>query len=179
LNLYSKNLGVAFFFATAALAVALSSLQSPAAGAHQHKADAPSSSSTATPLRAASTSVAPATAPPATQSAIAPGAPDLRGVHDPESPFGEVAAVPANPRSAAQFARAMREFKAGRRTAAFGMFTRLADDGDAEAARVALLMVRYGDALYGAGWGASQEQIDYWLAISRKPMPRFLAESGD
>ena len=196
MNLYSKNLGVAFFFATAALAVALSSLQSPSAGAHQphqHKADAPSS--TATPVQGAGLAAQtanPAAASATTQSAMPlaaqlaapspaglPGAPGVRNVHDPEAPFGEVAAVPANPRNAARLARAMHEFKSGRRTSAFGMFARLADDGDAEAARVALLMVRYGDELYGAGWGASQEQIDYWLAISRKPMPRFLAESGD
>lgn len=165
MNLYSKNLSVALFFATSALAVALSSLQSPSAGAHQHKAGAPSAQAAAVQANAANA--------PAAATAI-PGP----GVADPEAPFADLAA-PANPRASAQFALAMREFKAGRRTAAFGMFMRLADDGDAEAARVALLMVRYGSELYGAGWGASQEQIDYWLAVSRKPMPRFLAESGD
>lgn len=166
MNLLSKNLSVALFFATSAFVLILSGLPAPSAGAHQHKAPAPPAD-----IAAVRNGTAPPIATPAT-AASAIAAPD-------DLPTGEFLARPDNPRSQAQFARAMQEFKAGRRTAAFGAFMRLADDGDAEAARVALLMVRYGSELYGAGWGASQEQIDYWLAISRKPMPRFLAESGD
>lgn len=79
----------------------------------------------------------------------------------------------------AQFAQALRELKEGRATAAYGDFSRLADQGDAESARIALIMLRYGTERHGATWGASQPQIDHWMQLARQPMEPLMAESGD
>jgi hypothetical protein len=79
----------------------------------------------------------------------------------------------------AQFAQALQELKEGHATAAYGDFMRLADHGDAESARIALLMLRHGQEAYGTGWGASQPQINHWMQLARQPMPPLVAESGD
>jgi len=79
----------------------------------------------------------------------------------------------------AQFAQALRELREGRNTAAYGDFSRLADRGDAESARIALIMLRYGTEMHGTAWGASQPQIDHWMKLARQPMQPLVAESGD
>lgn len=93
--------------------------------------------------------------------------------------FSASAAHPQPDASQADFDHAVGEFKQGRRTAAYGEFARLADRGDAESARIALLMYRHGEELYGTAWGASQPQLDRWTALARRPMPRVVAVSGD
>ena len=79
----------------------------------------------------------------------------------------------------AGFLQALDEFRDGKRTAAYGHFAQLADAGDAESARMALMLLRHGPRLYNAGWGASQPQIDRWMKLARGPMEPLLAESGD
>jgi len=77
------------------------------------------------------------------------------------------------------FDAALAEFKDGRRTAAYGHFAQLADAGDAESARIALVLLRHGPEMAGTAWGASQPQIDNWMRLARQPMEPIVAESGD
>ena len=77
------------------------------------------------------------------------------------------------------FQQALAEYKAGHRTIAYGQFMRLADQGDAESARIALMLLRHGEEMHGTAWGASQPQIDRWIRLASQPMPRIVAESGD
>lgn len=78
-----------------------------------------------------------------------------------------------------EFSQALDDYKDGKRTAAYGQFARLADRGDAESARMALILLRHGQKLHGTAWGASQPQIDHWMKLARGPMPPLVAESGD
>ena len=90
------------------------------------------------------------------------------------------AATPSsNAASDAAFNRAAQQYRNAEWSAAYGRFAALADKGHAEAARIALHMLRHGTKLYGHEWGASQPQIERWakLALQRMEAPR--AESGD
>lgn len=91
--------------------------------------------------------------------------------------FAAYPAKPADPHY--MFQQALEEYKAGRATSAYGKFMTLADAGDPEAARIALIMLRHGPEMYGTAWGASQPQIDHWILLAQKPMERIIAESGD
>lgn len=51
--------------------------------------------------------------------------------------------------------------------AAYAGFVRLADEGDADAARTALLMHRHGAALYGSALEATPAQRQRWSALQR------------
>ena len=53
---------------------------------------------------------------------------------------------------------------------AFDAFGRLADAGDAEAARIALMMNTRGPALYGTVLPASPHRIEHWRRITRLAM---------
>jgi hypothetical protein len=78
-----------------------------------------------------------------------------------------------------EFEQALADYKQGRPTAAYGRLMRLADQGDAESARIALILLRHGEQLNGTAWGASQPQIDHWMRLARQPMEPLVAESGD
>lgn len=82
-------------------------------------------------------------------------------------------------RSHAQFNEAMDLYSLGKWAAAYGRFASLADQGHAEAARIALLMLRHGSRLYGHDWGASQPQINQWMTLAVQRMEKLKAESGD
>jgi hypothetical protein len=56
------------------------------------------------------------------------------------------------------FDQAMQLYRDCRWAAAFGQFTRLADAGDAESARIALLMLWHGPRLYGSEWSSTPAQ---------------------
>lgn len=79
----------------------------------------------------------------------------------------------------ARFADAMDLYSVGKWSAAYGRFAALADQGHAEAARIALLMLRYGAKMYGHDWGASQPQIDHWITLAVQRMETLKAEAGD
>ena len=79
----------------------------------------------------------------------------------------------------AQFNEAMDLYSLGKWAAAYGRFASLADKGHAEAARIALLMLRHGSKLYGHTWGASQPQINQWMTLALQRMEELKAESGD
>jgi hypothetical protein len=60
------------------------------------------------------------------------------------------------------FADAAESLRAGRFADAYGRFVTLADDGDADAGRIALVMHRYGPEVFGSTWDASTEQLTRW-----------------
>jgi hypothetical protein len=50
----------------------------------------------------------------------------------------------------------------GRWSTAFGRFAALAEHGHPDAARIALLMVRYGPQLYHSAWSVTAGQLARW-----------------
>jgi hypothetical protein len=79
----------------------------------------------------------------------------------------------------AAFNEAMVQHGQGRLSDAYGRFAGLADHGHAEAARIALHMLRHGGKMYGHEWGASQPQIDQWMKLALQRMEPLASESGD
>ena len=83
------------------------------------------------------------------------------------------AADPSRPASApagsqaALFAEASQLFRAGRHAAAYGRFVRLANEGDREAASIALVMHRHGAVLFGSVWDATTEELEYWSLLAQ------------
>jgi hypothetical protein len=61
-----------------------------------------------------------------------------------------------------EFDRAMQQYEQCHWQQAFESFSRLADQGDAQAARIAEQMVRYGVALYGRKFEATTAQLERW-----------------
>jgi len=94
-----------------------------------------------------------------------------------------IALATAMPASAAsdeeRFADAMALYRDGRYSAAYGHFVRLADGGHADAARVALLMVRFGQQLYGVPWFASPCQVARWADFASASQAPLVADSGE
>lgn len=77
------------------------------------------------------------------------------------------------------FSDAMEQYQQGRWSAAYGRFVALADQGHAEAARIALLMLRHGVKMYGNDWSASQPQINEWMKLALQRTKTLESESGD
>ncbi len=94
-----------------------------------------------------------------------------------------IALASAMPASAAsdeeRFAEAMALYRDGRYSAAYGHFAKLADGGHADAARIALLMVRFGPQLYGVPWSASPYQVARWADRASASRPPLVADSGE
>jgi hypothetical protein len=68
---------------------------------------------------------------------------------------------------AARFAEGSRLLRAGRHAAAYGRFVALANEGDREAAGIALVMHRHGPLLFGSAWDATTEELEYWSELAR------------
>ena len=66
-----------------------------------------------------------------------------------------------------EYDQAVRSFRAGRLSEAFGRFVELANRGDVDSARVALFMQSYGPVLYGKQWDAGPENAAYWSMLVR------------
>ena len=79
---------------------------------------------------------------------------------------------------ATTFADAAGSLRAGRHAEAYGRFVALADEGDVDAARIALVLHRYGPELFGSQWDASGEQLAAWTAWSESAARRDLAIPG-
>lgn len=77
------------------------------------------------------------------------------------------------------FSEAMAHYKAGKWPGAYGRFAALADHGNAEAARIALIMLRHGAQMYGSAWGASQPQIEQWTKLAFERMGPLQSVSGE
>jgi hypothetical protein len=71
------------------------------------------------------------------------------------------------------FTDAVRSYRAGQWSAAYGQFRYLANSGNTEAARIALFMYGHGRLLYGSQWDASEDDLALWsrLAGIRAPQP--------
>ena len=68
----------------------------------------------------------------------------------------------AEERASEAFASAVHLYEGGHWAFAFERLALLADQGHAPAAKLALLMLRYGRALYGTGFSAEPEQVARW-----------------
>ena len=73
------------------------------------------------------------------------------------------------------FADAAQSLRAGRFAEAYGRFVTLADEGDADAGRIALVMHRYGSEVFGSTWDASTEQLTQWTHWSEAEAQQELA----
>lgn len=88
-------------------------------------------------------------------------------------------AAEAAPPVEREFDQAVRSFRAGRTSEAFGQFIELANRGDVDAARIALFMHSYGPVLYGKHWDAGAKDVAYWSQLVRnsgtsgRPLPEF------
>jgi len=89
------------------------------------------------------------------------------------------AALAAEASRVQSLTEAMDQYRQGRWSAAYGRFCVLADDGDAQAARIALVMLRHGSTMHGTLWSASQPQIEHWTQLARQVMDPLTSESGD
>ena len=67
-------------------------------------------------------------------------------------------------------------YQQGRWEAAYAAFSALADRGDAEAARIALLMHRHGQPLYRVALAARPEQRLQWQTAAATAGPRWLLD---
>lgn len=93
------------------------------------------------------------------------------------SAHGAVNAQPAAD-SQTNFDQAMSLYERCEWAPAFEQLVNLAEGGHAEAARVALLMSRYGPALYGAQFGTSAWQRERWLAHATRVPPQAVLHTG-
>lgn len=73
------------------------------------------------------------------------------------------------------FSEAVASMRSGRHAEAYATFAALADQGDIDSARMALLMYRFGPTVFGNLWDASPGQIAQWTLMSRKAEERDLA----
>ncbi|MES2958755.1 MAG: hypothetical protein V4792_11235 [Pseudomonadota bacterium] len=67
---------------------------------------------------------------------------------------------------AALFAHALRDYERQHFDAAFRALSGLADQGHAEAARIALLMSAHGPRLYGLRFAVDEPQRERWLQVA-------------
>lgn len=79
---------------------------------------------------------------------------------------------------AAAHAAALAEYEAGHWSQAYTAFVALADQGHAQAARIALLMAARGPVLYGQAFDASVPQRQRWAAMQVPPLDADFFVSG-
>ena len=85
---------------------------------------------------------------------------------------------PAMPRAefAPTFADAAESLRNGRYADAYGRFVRLADEGDIDAARIALVMHAMGPRAFGSTWDVTAEQLMEWTRWSEVAANEELAQ---
>ena len=71
-----------------------------------------------------------------------------------------------------EFQDAAAQYQAHRYSDAYGRFIALADNGDAEAARIVLFMHQYGALLYGSHWDLDTEQAGAYRQLAQPPKIR-------
>jgi hypothetical protein len=76
------------------------------------------------------------------------------------------AAPPAMAGPDRAFDAAVKTYRAGRFSDAYGKFIPLANNGNADAARIVLFMYAHGPLLYGSAWDATAEDIELWSRLS-------------
>jgi hypothetical protein len=81
------------------------------------------------------------------------------------------------------FDDAAASLRAGRFAEAYGRFVALADEGNVDAGRIALVMHRFGPELFGSAWDASVEQLAAWTqwseAAAQMELARLVARAPD
>jgi hypothetical protein len=75
-------------------------------------------------------------------------------------------AAPAWAGPDSEFDLAIKSYRAGRWSDAYGKLIPLANNGNAQAARIVLFMYAHGPLLYGTAWDASVEDIELWSRLS-------------
>jgi hypothetical protein len=75
-----------------------------------------------------------------------------------------------DPSADIRFAEAMDLYEMGKWSSAYERLAVLADNRHAEAARIALLMYRFGPTLYGVESSASKEQVERWARIASQQL---------
>ena len=63
------------------------------------------------------------------------------------------------------FNKAVEQYQRGQWPDAYGRFIALANNGDRDAARIALFMYRYGPRLFGSHWDASPDDVEAWEQV--------------
>lgn len=89
-------------------------------------------------------------------------------------------AAPA-PEAAASsgMSEALQLYREGRYSPAYGRFLKLADAGDVDAARIALMMLRHGPELYQTEWTAAPSQIAAWERMIGNAGPLKVVSFGE
>ncbi|MFL6694107.1 MAG: hypothetical protein ACJ8GO_14245 [Ramlibacter sp.] len=64
------------------------------------------------------------------------------------------------------------QYQSGRWADAYGRFIALANEGDADAARTALFMLRYGPQLYNSHWDAMPGEVARWEKLAASTQGR-------
>jgi hypothetical protein len=67
-------------------------------------------------------------------------------------------------------AEAARAFRSGQYASAYGRYAELADEGDAQSAAMALILVHQGLSMFGSEWSASLGQLLRWSALAQADM---------
>jgi hypothetical protein len=67
---------------------------------------------------------------------------------------------------------AVAQYHNGRWADAYGRFMALANEGDADAARTALFMLRYGPQLYNSHWDAIPAEVSRWEKLAASSQGR-------
>ena len=63
------------------------------------------------------------------------------------------------------YQEAIRVYRSGRLSEAFGRFVLLAHAGDQDSARIALFMHKYGPTLYGGYWDLAPHEVAAWSSL--------------
>ena len=70
------------------------------------------------------------------------------------------------------YAEAIQQFRDGRLADAYGRFRELANHGDADAARIAIFMYKFGPSLYGRQWDLTPHQVQAWETLAKSASAR-------
>ena len=73
------------------------------------------------------------------------------------------------------FNQAVEQYQRSRWSDAYGRFIALANNGDRDAARIALFMLRYGPRLYASHWDASPDEVEEWESLVNQSEKTFRA----
>ncbi len=80
---------------------------------------------------------------------------------------------------AASYETALSLYQKHQWSRAFGEFSRLAETGHQESARIALFMLQHGSQLYATAWSSHPAQITRWIQVSKTSMAMFEADGAD
>jgi hypothetical protein len=69
------------------------------------------------------------------------------------------------------YSQAVKDYRAGQWSSAYGRFIVLANSGNTDAARIALFMQRHGKLLYGTDWAATDEDVELWSKMTGTRLP--------